>query len=141
MRYLSILFVAGALLLACSSDDPGPALSTSAYTAQGNGICDGMNAELDALSRQASAGDLSPEEERDLFIQANTISRDAIDALFDLSPPESLVDERESLLALVEERRQLIDQASNGTDVFDEITEVNERFEAQARAIWPSCTT
>ena len=137
---LLLIITFALVILGCGADGPGPPLTQSAYATQGNTICEQMNAELDALSIRASQS-ISPEEGRDLFVQANLISRDALDALFDLSPPTSLVNGRQSLLELVEERRDLIERMHNGEDFFDEITDVNLKFEDEARSIWPNCTT
>jgi hypothetical protein len=139
MKRLLLIVTFALVTLGCGGDDPGPPLTQVDYAAEGNAICDQMNAELDALSVRASQS-TSPEEGRDLFVQANLISRDAIDALFDLSPPTSLIDDRQSLLELVDERRDLIERTNSGEDFFDEITDVNTKFEDEARSIWPSCT-
>jgi hypothetical protein len=140
MKRLLLIVTFALVALGCGGDDPGPPLIQGDYATQGNAICEQMNAELDALSVRASQS-ISPEEDQDLFVQANLISRDAIDALFDLSPPTSLVDDRQSLLDLVDERRDLIERMNNGEDFFDEIIDVNTKFEDEARSIWPSCTT
>lgn len=140
MKRLLLILSIALLTLGCGGDDPGPPLTQADYATEGNAICDQMNAELDALSVLASQS-ISPEEDRDLFVQANLISRDAIDALFDLSPPTSLIDDRQSLLELVDERSDLIERMNNGEDFFDEITDVNMKFEDEARSIWPDCTT
>ena len=136
-----LLFVLALALgvAACGGDEPAAPLTEVAYSAQGNAICDQMNAQLDGLALQVSQG-VSPQAEREIFDQANDVSRQAIDALFELSPPTSLVEERAGLLELVEERRQLIERLNNGEDLFDELVVVNEQFDTEAQSIWPSCT-
>ena len=136
-RPLFILTIALATL-GCGGDSSGPPLTQGGYSAQGNAICVQMNAELDALTVRASQS-LSPEQDRDLFVEANLISREAIDALFALSPPTLLIDDRLSLLELVSERRNLIERMNDGADVIDEITVVTMKFEEEAQLIWPSC--
>ena len=131
-RPLFILTIALATL-GCGGDSSGPPLTQGGYSAQGNAICVQMNAELDALTVRASQS-LSPEQD-----QANLISREAIDALFALSPPTLLIDDRLSLLELVSERRNLIERMNDGADVIDEITVVTMKFEEEAQLIWPSC--
>ncbi len=140
MKRLLLVVALGLATVGCAGDDPVTPLTTSEYSAQGNAFCDQMNAELDALSVKASSG-VSPEVERDIFVQAGEVSRQAIDALFDLEAPAALLDERQALLELMQEQRTLIERLNNGADLVDEITDVNQRFDAEAMAIWPSCTT
>lgn len=142
MKRLAITLLMGLVVLGCGDSDPQPTepLTQAAYSAQGNAICEQMNADLDALSIQVAAG-VSPEEERDLFVEANRVSSGAIAALFELTPPASLVDDRQSMLDLVEARRQLIQRMGNGEDLSEQLLAVNQQFEDEARSIWPSCTT
>jgi len=141
MKRLMTLLIMTIAVFGCSSEgepEPTGPLTESAYSAQGNAICEQMNADLDALSLRMAAG-ISPEVERDIFRQANTISSEAIMSLFELSPPGSLVDDRQLLFDIVEERRQLVERTNNGEDLAQDFLVVNQRFEDAAQAIWPSC--
>lgn len=140
MKRLLLVLTLAFVVASCSSDEPGPPLSVAEYGAQGDAICDQMNADLDRLAGEFSP-DLNPEEQRDLSIEANTISRDAIDDLFRLSPPASLVDQRQTLLDLAQERRDLISRMNNGESLIDQINTVNQDFEIEAAAVWPRCTS
>lgn len=139
VKRMLLVFVVAIATVACGGDDAAVPLTEPEYSAQGNAICEQMNAELDALAVQASSG-VSPEDERQIFVQANEISRSAIESLFDLVPPASLADDRQVLRELVDERRQLLERLTNGEDLGEEVTEINLHFDAAARRIWPSCT-
>ena len=139
MKRVLLVLVIALAAVGCGSDEPGPPLSAADYGAQGNAVCDKMNADLDRLSAKFSS-DMSPEQQRDLSIEANTISRDAINELFTLTPPASLETQRQLLLDLAEERRELIDRMNNGENLVDRINEVNLDFEIEAATVWPSCS-